>query len=154
MGILSATRNWGCWVRATLFPGPFLAHRFKASIFPACLSQCILAARTSACDLWLLVAACDFVLLMQGLGVEGVAVEWEADATLRSRMRETGSLFLDTVDGKKLECNIKCIAAHSDVVLPVLQRLVNEDGSIGMCSIPALEVEYLDDQRFLPKNKI
>ena len=54
-----------------------------------------------------------------------------------------GILALDTVDGKKLECNVKCVAAHSDVLLPLLGRLLNEDGSIGMCSIPALEVEYL-----------
>ena len=103
--------------------------------FFAFLLQCFLAARTSVCDLWF--------AMVHGLDVEGLAIQWEANSVLRSRMRDSGSLFLDKVDGRNLEVNAKCTVAHSDVLLPLLERLVGADGSIGMCSIPALEVQYL-----------
>lgn len=85
-----------------------------------------------------------FPNMATNVDIEGLANDWDSVQAIRDRMRRSRTLFLDTVNGTKLEVNIKGAEAHSDVLTPLLKKLVDsEAGSIGMCSIPALEAEQL-----------
>ena len=76
--------------------------------------------------------------------IEGLAREWEADENIRLRLRTSGALFVQTVQGKPLEVNIKGAEVHVDILKPLLIKLVAPDLSVGLCSIPDLEREFLD----------
>ena len=81
---------------------------------------------------------------MEQAWLEGLAVEWEADVDIRTRVREHQALFKEKVDGKTLDVNIRGAEEHHNVLTPLLKRLVNQKtGAIKMCSIPCLEDQTL-----------
>ena len=76
------------------------------------------------------------------LDLSGLAEEWESALEIRNHVRDQGSLFLSTIDGKQLEVNIKGAEKHVEVLTPLLKRMVNgTDESVGMVSVPLLEIE-------------
>lgn len=90
-----------------------------------------------------------FASFLPFLGMAGVAVdlhgladEWEKDATIRTRLRESGALFVEESEGVRLSTNIRGAEKHAEVLLPLLPKLRLGE-AIGMCTIPQLEVETL-----------
>ena len=74
--------------------------------------------------------------------IEGISEEWEQITTVRERVRATNGLFFEKVQGRNLDINIVGAEYHTDVLMPLLRRLVHpETKEVGMCSVPALEVE-------------
>lgn len=81
---------------------------------------------------------------MPAVDLDGLAVQWESSRDLRNRFREHHSLFDHTIGSKSLDVNIVCAEHHVDVLLPLVKKLHNkESGETGMCTIPALEQEWL-----------
>ena len=81
---------------------------------------------------------------MPAVDLDGLAVQWEASRDLRNRFREHHSLFDHTIGSKSLDVNIVGAEHHVDVLLPLVKKLHNtETGETGMCTIPALEQEWL-----------
>ena len=76
--------------------------------------------------------------------VEGISEECEQIASIRERVRATDGLFMNSVQGRNLDINIVGAEYHDHVLMPLLRRLVHpETKEVGMCSVPALELECL-----------
>ena len=76
--------------------------------------------------------------------IEGLASDWESSSSVRSFVRTNHLLFPEELDGRRLDVNISGAEKCVDILIPLLKKLVDpETLEVGMCSIPALETEWL-----------
>lgn len=70
--------------------------------------------------------------------------DWDSSAEIRRRMRSSKKLFVKE-DGKdKPKANIPCAALNYDVLKPLVERLEESPGVLGMHPIPDLMRQTLD----------
>lgn len=75
--------------------------------------------------------------------IEGLGEEWEQAGEVRKMLRSSGSIFKPTAPGETVSINVKTASVNVDTLLPLLQRLADEDGNVHMVTIPDLEAEPL-----------
>lgn len=80
---------------------------------------------------------------MKRSSLKGVCAEWDGDATVRERVRIHHRLFIKAPLQEKPRANVDCAEVNFASLKPLVRRLKDSKGNVGMLSVPAIEVESL-----------
>ena len=73
----------------------------------------------------------------------GLAAEWDSCSHVRDMMRNHGSLFLKEAGQSEVRANIACAQINYHTLKPLVERLEQSPGVLGMHSLPDLKKQNL-----------
>ena len=79
--------------------------------------------------------------------LHGVVQEWDNDEGLRQRLREQGKHFLPAPYKEIPEAKVECGEHNFAVLKPLVKRLQNPDGTVGMHTIPDLQYQTFSSNK-------
>eukprot|EP00435_Cladocopium_sp_Y103_P043434 s967_g12.t1 len=74
----------------------------------------------------------------------GLAAEWDSCSNVRDVMRKHGCLFLKEAGQAEVRANIACAQINYDVLKPLVERLEESPGVLGMHALPDLKKQNLE----------
>lgn len=78
--------------------------------------------------------------------LQGVVEEWDNDEGLRQRLRDKGKLFIPAPYKEILEAKVECGEQNFAVLKPLVKRLRNPDGTVGMHTVPDLQYQIFSSK--------
>lgn len=72
-----------------------------------------------------------------------IAKEWEMDDGIRAHLRETKRLLVKEAWDEDVKINVDFAEKNYPVLKPLVRRLLDEDGNVGMHSVPDMLVQTL-----------
>lgn len=75
--------------------------------------------------------------------LDGIADEWDSCPHVRDRMRQHGTLFVKVPGKDKIQATIPCAQMNYHVLKPLVERLEESPGNLGVHAIPDLEKQSL-----------
>lgn len=82
--------------------------------------------------------------------LDSVSIEWEATSELRTHMRKTQELLIKEVWENDLKVDVQHAVMNYSVLKPLVRRLVDSTGSVGMHSQPKIAAQFLAPKTCFP----